>query len=822
MKPVYDLLVIAIKFLITVGDLVLLIFSKIFHFITASYSKLSQNFTQIKKNWSKKVSKLLKHYRKIWSQDLASLNASLKTVELAVKKSQRALQSNFKSVNVEAPTIKLPKIDFKFPKLKIGKVKETEIFRAPSYKAPSLSFFSQRLIRLWRTFPRRKRSRGRPRKPFFVPVIFRARYFIFGAIFTFFFVFLPILLFIFIGSLPNPRELVSQDIAQSTKIYDRSGTLLYQIYSNQNRTLVPLSDIPTSLRNATIAIEDKNFYSSSLGFDLLAILRSLIADISGQPLQGGSTITQQLIKSRLLTPEQSIDRKIKELVLAFWAQRIYSKDQILEMYFNQVPYGGTAWGAQEGSQTYFGKDVKDLDLAQSAFLAGLPQAPSIYSPYSTNTNLWKQRQKDVLQKMISLGYINPDQAKDAGRQPLEFEPIAHILHAPYFVMFVKDWLVQKYGLTMVERGGLNVITSLDLKKQTMAEQIVSDEVNGDSYLNIHNGGALITNPKNGDILAMVGGRDYYDQNGGNFNVTQALRQPGSTIKVVTYAAALLNGYTAATQILDAPVAFASAGSPPYAPVNYDGRFHGNLSLRQALGNSINVAAVKTLNNVGVDKMVSLAKDMGITTWKDPSNYGLAITLGAAEVKMTDLAQVYGTFANMGKRVDLNPILKVTDYQGNILEEKNSISEREVIPASVAFIMSNILSDNNARTLEFGSSSPLVIPGHNVSVKTGTSDNKRDNWTIGYTPSYLTTVWVGNNDNSPLNPALASGITGAAPIWHKIMENLLGSVNSSDENYLPPPDVVSKNCLGRVEYFIKGTENTVSCRFVPPVSPKPSP
>ena len=292
------------------------------------------------------------------------------------------------------------------------------------------------------------------------------------------------------------------------------------------------------------------------------------------------------------------------------------------------------------------------------------------------------------------------------------------------------------------------------------------------------------------------------------------------IKVVTYTAALMSGYTAATTIIDSPVAFASGGIT-YAPVNYDGKFHGVLTLRLALGNSINIPAVKTLNSIGIDKMVALAKDMGITTWGDPSQYGLAITLGAAEIKMTDMTQVYGTLANQGKRVDINPILKVTDSQGNILEEKNTIQEKSVVPAGIAYIMSNILADNSARALEFGPNSPLVIPGHTVSVKTGTTDNKRDNWTIGYTPSYLVAVWVGNNDNSPMNQALASGITGAAPIWHQIMSNLLGNENNPGENYPIPDDVIAKTCLGRTEYFIKGTENSISCRPTPSPSPTPT-
>ena len=793
MKLFYDLAVLSIKTLIAIGDAVILIPIKIYKFFEKIYAESSF--------WLKKTKKSFRKHLLILKRSLTLTPPKLKL-----------------------PKLKLPKTWVKIPVLRIKRrATEVEIFKAPTYRVPRFSMPSFSSL----PFPKlpqvsfRKRHRGRPRKPLKIPPLPRLKYFILGTLFTFFFVFLPLLMYIFIQSLPNPRELVSQDIAQSTKIYDRGGTLLYQLFANQNRTLIPLTEIPKDLINATIAIEDKNFYSSTLGFDPLAIVRSLIADLSGKPLQGGSTITQQLIKSRLLTPEQSLDRKIKEVVLAFWAQRIYTQDQILEMYFNQVPYGGTSWGVEAAAQTYFGKKASELTLAQSSFLAGLPQAPSAYSPYTSGSNAWRERQIDVLSKMVSLSFITRDEAKAAQREDLIFEPVQHVLHAPHFVMFVREQLVEKYGLPLVERGGLTVITSLDLSKQELAQETVKREVYKSGHLNVHNGAALITNPKNGDILAMVGGRDYYDPDGGNFNVTTALRQPGSTIKVVTYSAALLNGYTAATPIIDAPVAFASAGSPPYTPVNYDGRFHGTLTLRSALGNSVNVPAVKTLNTIGVDKMVGLAKEMGITTWKDPSNYGLAITLGAAEVKMTDLATVYGTLANQGKRVDLNPILKITDYQGNVLEEKSKIREFEILPRSIAFIISNILSDNTARAMAFGPSSTLLIPGHTVSVKTGTSDNKRDNWTVGFTPSYLTAVWVGNNDNAPLNPTLASGITGAAPIWHDIMTNILKDSGRDSENYTIPEDIVTKPCFGRNEYFVKGTENSVSCRFIPSPSPKPS-
>lgn len=665
----------------------------------------------------------------------------------------------------------------------------------------------------------KKKKTAKTTKIFPFPIDVKIKYFFLGSLFSLLFFFLPLIVIIFLQELPSPKQLSFREAPLTTKIFDRNKTLLYQIYASQNRTLIPLSSIPKHLQQATIAIEDKSFYKNS-GVDITAIIRAAIADISGKSLQGGSTITQQLIKSTLLTPEISIRRKIKEIILAFWTDRIYSKEQILEMYFNHVPYGGTAWGVEAASEVYFDKQTKDLDLAQSAFLAGLTKAPTIYSPYGQTPDLWKERQREVLRKMRELKYITPKEEAEALKEKLNFSPLQTPIYAPHFVMYIKDLLIKKYGIGMVEKGGLQVITSLDLGIQNMAQQIVTSEVEKNSYLNLTNGASLVTNPKNGDILVMVGSKDYSNISSGSFNVTTALRQPGSSIKVVTYSAALNQGFTPATILDDSPIAFNQAGSSPYAPVNYDGKFHGKMSLRIALANSINIPAIKVLSKIGVQNMIALGKKMGITTWNHPENYGLAITLGAAETKMTDLATVYGVLANQGVRVDLNPVLKITDSQGNVLEEKktSNIIKILVLDPGVAFILSDILADNKARVMEFGVNSPLNIANHNVSVKTGTSDNKRDNWTIGYTADYLVAVWVGNNDNAPMSQSLASGITGAAPIWHEIMTTLLPHVSSNRPAL--PFNVIQKDCIGRKEYFIKGTENSVNCTFILTPTPKP--
>lgn len=636
-------------------------------------------------------------------------------------------------------------------------------------------------------------------------VFLKTKYFAFGFFACFILLIIPITAYIFLSSLPNPKQLSEREIPQTTKVFDRNGFLLYQIYANENRTLVNLDSIPLHLKNATIAIEDKDFYKNP-GVDLIAIARASIANLSGKPIQGGSTITQQLIKSTLLTPEKTITRKIKEIILAFWAEKIYSKNEILEMYFNQVPYGGTAWGIEAASEVYFGKNVKDLSLAQGAFLAGMPQAPSTYSPYGQTPNLWKNRQKEVLNNMRKLKFITKEEEQSALSENLNFQPPQVPIYAPHFVMYVKELLIQRYGLALVEKGGLSVTTTLDLSLNEKVQSIVKEEVDNNGYLNLTNGAALVTNPATGEILAMVGSRDYNDPNGGNVNLVTSLRQPGSSIKIVTYSTALSNGFTAATILDDSPITYNIPGATPYSPQNYDGIFHGKIPLRIAFANSFNIPAVKTLQKIGIAQMVSTAKSMGITTWGDPSQYGLALTLGAAEVKMTDLATVYGTVANLGKRVNLNPIIKVTDYKGVVFDGSFKEKEKQVLNPGVAYIIANILSDNNARSWEFGLNSPLNIPNHSVSVKTGTTDNKRDNWTIGFTPSYLVATWVGNNDNSPMSQNLASGITGAAPIWHRIMTTILPNTSVVPQKI--PDNVVTKTCYGKVEYFIKGTEQCV--------------
>lgn len=660
-----------------------------------------------------------------------------------------------------------------------------------------------------------RRHRGRPRKlrPHWVLAFFL------GSAATILFLVIPLVSYLWLRALPNPQLLSVRDIDVTTKVFDRNGALLYEIYADQNRTPLALSDIPKHVIQATIAIEDQNFYTHQ-GFSVSGIIRAAREALLRGRVQGGSTITQQLIKSALLTPEVTISRKIKEIVLAFWAERLYTKNQILEMYLNQVPYGGTAWGIESATQTYFGKSAKNLTLAEAALLAGLPAAPSEYSPFGTHLSRAFTRQSEVIRRMIEDRYITQDQAREALSQEIRFATPRVGIRAPHFVMYVKELLEKRYGPRLVERGGLRIKTSLDLALQERVEEIVRRNIDALTRLRVGNGAALVTNPKTGEILAMVGSRDYFDvSREGNVNVTVALRQPGSAIKVITYAAALEKGLTAASILDDSPVSYPQIGGPAYTPVNYDGTFHGFVPLRYALGNSYNIPAVRTIATIGVPAVIEKGRAMGITSWGDESRYGLSLTLGGGEVTMLDMATVFGTLANLGTKVNPMPIIEVTDYTGRVLERNVPKKHEGAAKPEVAWILGNILSDNNARTAAFGPNSMLVIPGKTVSVKTGTSNDKRDNWTIGYTPSFVVAVWVGNNNNAPMDPYLTSGVTGAAPIWHDIMVDVL---KDKPNELLPRPEgVVSVPCYyGRPEFFLSGTQ-PVSGQCAPLPTPRPS-
>lgn len=627
-------------------------------------------------------------------------------------------------------------------------------------------------------------------------------------------------LFLFLKDLPSPANLGKpSNYPISTKILDRNGNLLYEIYDDQNRTPIKLDDLPDYVKQATIAIEDKNFYTHH-GFDTGGLIRAAWKTMTGQRLEGGSTITQQLVKVALLTPERTISRKVKEAILTVATEILYSKNQILEMYLNHIPYGGTAYGIETASHRFFDKDAKDLTLAETTLLVGLPQAPSKYSPFG-NPDAAKSRQSLVLARMVEDKYLTPEQSTTAKNTELRYAESGTDIRAPHFVMYVREQLEEKYGVKKLEQGGLRVTTTLDIELQDVAQASLSAELVSLKKLKISNGAALVTNPSTGEILTMIGSKDYFSQDiDGKVNVTTRLRQPGSSIKPLNYALGIETKIiTPSTMLLDTPICFEATGQANYCPKNYDNTFRGLTQIRFALGNSLNIPAVKVLSLNTVPGFISFATKMGITTWSDPSQYGYSLTLGGGEVMMTDMATAFGVFANQGVKVPLHSILKVEDSSGKLLEEyvpSDALRNGErVLSSATSFLISHILSDNNARSAAFGTNSVLNVPGKTVSVKTGTTNNLRDNWTIGYTPTLLISTWVGNNDSSPMS-YVASGVTGASPIWQKIMKYALKNVKTpglekpddvegasvcSNSGTLPSAD---NPCETRYEYFLEGT------------------
>lgn len=638
--------------------------------------------------------------------------------------------------------------------------------------------------------------------------------------------------------LPDPHDLTRFAPPVTTKILDRNGHVLFRLYEDENRTIVPLSRISPYILDATVAIEDKDFYTHR-GFSIRGISRAFVSNYQGEQVQGGSTITQQLVKNRLLSSEQTFRRKIREVIVAILAEGIYEKDQILEMYLNQVPYGGSTYGIEEASHRYFGKSALDLDLAESALIAGLPAAPSAYTPFGSNPEFAKTRQLEVLRRMVEDGYISQQQADEAAIKDLAYATDSIDIEAPHFVMYVKELLEREYGTEALYQGGLEIRTTLDINLQDDIQKKVTAEVNKLAGLRVTNGAALVTNPKTGEIYSMVGSTDYFDfEHDGQVNVTTRARQPGSSIKPLTYAIALEKGLTVTSLIEDQPITYNIAGSKPYTPKNYDGKYHGKVTLKESLASSYNIPAVKLLNQIGVNTLIDKAEEMGITTWNDRRRFGLSLTLGGGEVLMVDMAKAYGAFANEGYATDLNPILEIHNYKGDVLYQNTCALEgigcmrKKVLDTKVAYLISNILSDNAARTPAFGPMSTLFIPNQEVAVKTGTTNNMRDNWTFGYTSDRLVSVWVGNNNNQPMS-YVASGVTGASSIWNDIMTTLLDEKNPHTfpvptgivqvASCEPGEDRTCRGCNGnKTEYYIAGTEPKNPCNVAQnTVAPPPA-
>jgi 1A family penicillin-binding protein len=633
-------------------------------------------------------------------------------------------------------------------------------------------------------------------------------FFMLGGLFATASVLLPLEVYRWYRQLPRPEMLLAAN-HNSTKILDRKGRLLYEIYNDKQYEYATLNKIPVELVHATIATEDKDFYQHK-GIKPLSIVRAAKATFLDSEVQGASTITQQLIKNVLLTPERTYTRKIKEASIALMVEKKYSKAQIMELYLNNAPYGGTAWGVQAASQKFFAKNVWELDLAQSSMIAGLPLSPSEYNPFN-DLQKAKARQRFVLSKMVEQGYVTQKEADSAYAQELEFASQKEYIRAPHFVNYIRDELVDTYGPRMVEVGGLTVTTSLDLDLQEKVQKIVTEEVANSGHLNISNGAALVVDAKTNEILAYVGSKNYFATDyDGAYDIIRAYRQPGSSIKPLAYILALESGMTPATTLNDAPIAI-NTGTEVYKPVNYDGAFHGNVSLRSALANSYNIPAVRLSVRLGPDAIVAAGKKAGLLGWETDGSYGYSVVLGGKEARLLDMVNLYTVFARGGEHVQITGLRSVKDSNGfEIYSDQRP--KTAVFSSGAAYLISNILSDNRARTPAFGPSSALVVDDRrNVAVKTGTTDLKKDNWTIGYTPSYAVGVWVGNNNSDPMSPNLASGLSGAAPIWHDVMQQVLEG--TPDEEFPQPVDVIKKNYkeCDTSEVFISGTEPSTICK-----------
>lgn len=584
-----------------------------------------------------------------------------------------------------------------------------------------------------------------------------------------------IIIWISTFKLPDLTNFENRQVDQSTKIYDRTGEIiLYDIHGDIKRTSVSDEEISEYVKQATVAIEDDSFYSHN-GIKISSIFRAIITNVKNGDLlsgQGGSTITQQVIKNALLTSDKKVSRKIKEWVLAPRLEKVLTKDEILNIYLNEVPYGGNVYGIQEASLRFFGKDAINLTIPEAAYLAALPQAPTRYSPYGNNLDELENRKNEVLRKMYKSKYITKDEYEQTLEMEVDFEkPAKFGIRAPHFVFYVREILEEKYGKEAVEKGGLKVITTLDWELQERAEEVAKKYgfINEEKF-NAENSSIIAIDPTNGDILTMVGSRDYFDEEiDGNFNIATASRQPGSTFKPIVYAEVFNKGYIPETIVYDVSTEFSatcSRGGNCYRPVNYDGKYNGPMTLRNALAQSVNIPAVKTLYLAGLDDSLDLARRMGISSLGSSSQYGLTLVLGGGEVSPLDITSAYGVFANDGSLNNHNPILSIHDKEDNELEKKE-LSPENILTPNTSRMISDVLSDEPARIPAFGANSFLNIPGQDMAVKTGTTNDYRDAWIIGYTPNIVVTAWAGNNDNSSMDKKVAGFVV--APMWREFVD-----------------------------------------------------
>jgi len=610
--------------------------------------------------------------------------------------------------------------------------------------------------------------------------------------------------------IPDLSSFEDRRILQSTKIYDRTGEiLLYDLHQDVKRTIVPYEQISRHLKNATVALEDERFYDHP-GIDIKAIFRAAVVNTSQGDLlggQGGSTLTQQVIKNSVLEREKKLSRKVKEAILSIKLERTLSKDQILGVYLNEVPYGGTIYGVEEATQSFFGKKAADVSLAEAVYIASLPQAPTYLSPYGNNRTALDARKNTALLKMLEQGFITGDEYEEAKNTNVQFLPQAITgIRAPHFVMFIREQLVNKYGEDALAERGFRVITTLNYTLQEAAEKIVAEKaaINVDRF-KADNAGLVATDPKNGDVLVMVGSKDYFSEEiDGNFNIALAERQPGSSIKPFAYAAAFSKGYLPNTILFDVRTQFSplceptdtSSVSPCYSPGNYNGKFLGPVSMRNAMAQSLNIPAVKTLYLAGLKDTLKFSADMGLTTLNDPDRYGLTLVLGGGEVKLLDMTHAYGVFANEGIKAEPRSILKIEDSKGNLVFE-SQVETKRVLDRNVALMISDVLSDNVARTPLWGANSAVNFTTRDVASKTGSTNNLRDAWLVGYSPNLAVGTWVGNNDNAPMGGGLSGLIV--TPMWRAFMDVALADL--PDEKFAQPQvDLAGVKSIIRGDYI----------------------
>ncbi|HBG81693.1 TPA: penicillin-binding protein [candidate division CPR2 bacterium] len=620
--------------------------------------------------------------------------------------------------------------------------------------------------------------------------------------------------FIYYKFLPTPALADLRNIqAKGASIYDRNGVLLYDLQDGAEHKRMKLSEVPDTLIKATLAVEDKDFYNHR-GFDPRGITRAALNNFTNNDnIQGGSTITQQLVKNTIVGNEVSINRKIKELALAVKIDRDYEKNDVLEAYLNDVFYGNNSWGISEASDHYFNKTPAELTLSESALIASLPTAPTRYSPLSS-IEIAKERQSEALNRMVNLNYITPEEAEKAEKEPIIFSNFQNEIKAPHFVMKVLDMIADEFGEEEITREGFKIYTTLDLAKQEAAEDILARQVKSLANQNVSNGALVSMDPKTGEILSYVGGANWFDDlNYGKVNNAEAKNQPGSAIKPFVYLKAFQTGMTTGTVLHDKSTDFGGG----YKPRNYDGKFRGNVLPRRALSNSLNIPAVEVLKKVGVESALDTLRSFGINTLADPTNYGLSLVLGGGDVKLTELVFAYSVLANNGVKQDPNFVIRIENSRGEIVKNRKDTVPQKVIEPEYAYLITNILSDNNARIEIFGPNSPLKL-SRPAAAKTGTTDDYKDCWTIGFTPELVTGVWIGNPNNAKMGGV--AGAMGAAPIWHDFMEAALK--NTPPSNFEIPANIVSLNiCLdgkkaatgGIQEVFIKGTEPTAACNIL---------